>query len=123
MNGLLCLKRLWNPWGGLATIDKSDKRYRGFHTGENPDSYHNGDSWFFLNNMAGVAMARIGGFSKQVQAILNASTSEILANGALGCAGELSSSDHLESGGAWLQAWSLASYIELVEVMHNERSI
>ncbi len=113
------IKSLWNEWGGLSTIDKLDSRFHNNHTGENPESYHNGDSWFFINNIAGIAMSRQKGFSKYVKMILQASTKNILEMGSLGCASEVSSSSKLESKGAWLQAWSLATYIELVEVIEN----
>jgi glycogen debranching enzyme len=113
------LKALWNEWGGLATIDKSSPNFQIAHTGENPLSYHNGDSWFFVNNLAGVAMSRMKGFSRHTRRILEASTSEILRHGCMGCHGELSSSGKLDSAGTWLQAWSSATYIELVEALEK----
>jgi hypothetical protein len=114
------LASLWLPWGGLATLDKSSPDFREVHTGEYPESYHNGDSWFFLNNFAALALKRLGYAPACVRQTLEASTREILTLGALGCPSELSSAASLESAGAPLQAWSCASYIELVEGLYNE---
>ncbi len=113
---------LWNDWGGLATIEKSSGDFHAKHSGEDSSSYHNGDSWFFLNNMAALTLRRMEmpGFSLKISKILEASTKEILSLGCLGCAGELSSSAVLESRGAWLQAWSCGTYIELVEEMFED---
>ncbi len=115
------LKGLWNPWGGFASIDKSHPNYHPHHTGEQPASYHNGDSWFFLNNLAGIVMHKIAPkrYAKHIKMLLEASTKEILNLGCLGCHGELSSSSQLTSQGAWLQAWSCATYLEFVEEVYK----
>ncbi len=111
------LPSLWLDWGGLSSVDKESPLFISHHTGENNYSYHSGDSWFFLNNMAAVVMHRIDKFrfKDYIAKILEASTKEILWKGAIGGASELSSAKSLQSGGCPLQAWSLATYIELIE--------
>jgi hypothetical protein len=110
------LTHLYLPWGGISSLDIRDPRYRAESTGENPASYHNGDSWFYINNMAAMVLLRFKDeFDSQIQTILHASTEEILFKGALGHHAELSSAGSCSSQGAWAQAWSNALYIELVK--------
>ncbi|MFH1188602.1 MAG: amylo-alpha-1,6-glucosidase [bacterium] len=110
------LAALWLPWGGLTTIDKHDHRFVRTHTGENPVSYHNGDSWFFLNNMAALVMHRLDAhmFRTYIDAIVSASANEILWHGIVGRPAEISSAESLRSEGCWMQAWSAALYMELI---------
>ncbi len=114
----VCFRRalyeLWLDWGGLATISKEDPRYQKKYTGENPQSYHQGDSWFFVNNLAAIAMNRLneGKFSYEVNQILKASRADLLWNGAVGHHSELSSAEELRAEGAISQAWSFATYLE-----------
>jgi glycogen debranching enzyme len=110
-------KKLWAKWGGLATLDTQSQKFRPNHSGEVADSYHNGDSWFFVNLIAATTMNRLDNkfFKKYIEKILNASTSVCLSQGTLGCLPEVSSFNELKSQGSPLQAWSLATYIELVE--------
>ena len=117
------LQRLWNDWGGLSTIDKSDGRFAPQYTGENDRSYHQGDSWFWINNLAAVAMHRVNAkkFAPYIKRILEASTYELLWNGIVGYSAELSSSARLESKGCLAQAWSMATYLELVEELKVRR--
>lgn len=114
------LRALYLPWGGLSSIDQRDQRFHAESTGEDPQSYHNGDSWFYLNNLAAIVLHRLapGVFKAEIQKILKASTEEILWRGALGHHGELSSANKLESSGAWAQAWSNAMYLELVSALY-----
>ena len=49
---------LWLSWGGLSTIDKKHPLYTKTHTGEITQSYHRGDSWFWINNLAVLVMKR-----------------------------------------------------------------
>ncbi|MFH1642138.1 MAG: amylo-alpha-1,6-glucosidase [Nanoarchaeota archaeon] len=115
------LPRLWLNWGGLSTIDKKSPLFCSKHTGEDPKSYHNGDSWFFVNNMAALVMHRIDKrrFNKYINKIMQASTKEILWMGAVGHHAELSSAERLSSKGSPMQAWSAAMYIELVNELEN----
>ena len=95
----------------------NDERFRAKHTGD--DSYHNGDSWYFVNNIAAMVLARLdrGRYKKYIDKILKASTDEILWNGVIGHAAEISSACEQRSEGCLMQAWSAATYIELVDVL------
>jgi glycogen debranching enzyme len=110
------LSRLWLGFGGLSTVDKSSSFFCPHHTGENPSSYHNGDSWFWINNLAAIVLHRTSKekFQTYIKSILDASTAEILWKGAVGSHAELSSAAELRSEGCLSQAWSNAMYIELV---------
>ncbi|MFH2027523.1 MAG: amylo-alpha-1,6-glucosidase [Nanoarchaeota archaeon] len=115
------LPKLWLDWGGLSTIDKTDQLFQNNHTGQDTKSYHDGDSWFYLNNMAALVMNRINKrlFSTYIKKILSASKEEILWKGAVGCHAELSSADKLSSEGCLSQAWSAAMFIELVDELNK----
>jgi hypothetical protein len=109
------LDKLWRNWGGLSTIDKNELRFCGRDTGEDPAAYHNGDSWFWVNNIAAIAMARVDKkiFKNYIDKIYEASKNDILWNGALGCASEVSSAEIYAPGGCANQAWSNATFLEL----------
>lgn len=111
------LPRLWLNWGGLSSIDKKHQLFTETYTGEDNKSYHRGDSWFWLNNLAAIVLHRLNHrkFEKYINKILEASTNEILYKGATGFAGEVSSAKELSSHGCVAQAWSAALYIELVQ--------
>ncbi|MFC1704973.1 amylo-alpha-1,6-glucosidase [Nanoarchaeota archaeon] len=111
------LPKLFLDFGGLSTVDKTSKLFTPNHTGEEAISYHNGDSWFWVNNLAALVMGRINKtkFKKYIEKILNASTKEIIYSGISGCGAELSSASSLKSEGCLNQAWSNAMFIELVE--------
>ena len=113
------LSKLWLEWGGLSTIDKSNTSFHATYTGEDAESYHKGDSWFWVNNLAALVLFRFnrGKFENYVTKILDASTKEILWKGAIGHHGEISSAKELGSEGCWDQAWSNAFYIELIEAI------
>ena len=115
------LKSLWLDWGGLATIDRNNKLFTEIHTGENNQSYHGGDSWFYLNNLAAIQLHKINNkkFNKQIQKIIDASTEDILWKGCIGCASELSSAKELTPQGCFNQAWSNAMYMEMVEELFS----
>ncbi len=112
---LRALKSLWLNWGGLSSLQKDSKDFHEWHTGENPESYHQGDSWFFINNIAALSFHRLMIFRDYADKIMDASTDACLLKGCLGCLPELSSASKLRAEGSPLQAWSLATYIELVD--------
>ena len=111
------MKNLWLEWGGLSTIDKKNNLFFDCHTGEDSRSYHRGDSWFWLNNLAAIQLKKINNkkFNRQIQKIISASTEDILWKGCIGCASELSSAKELSSQGCFSQAWSNAMYMELID--------
>ncbi|MBW2974595.1 hypothetical protein KY366_02660 [Candidatus Woesearchaeota archaeon] len=113
---------LWAEWGGLATIDKKSPLFMGRHTGQDNRSYHRGDSWFWVNNLAALALYRVdkNRFKEYIDKILRASVEEILYKGAIGNASEVSSADKLESDGCVCQAFSSAMFIELVHAVFGD---
>ena len=119
------LKALWLSWGGLASLQKDHPnfcgRYRG--CGEPDQSYHNGDSWFFLNNIAALALFKVGAkkFEEEIKAIMSAGTNDILWNGVTGYSSELSSADNFSPAGCFAQSWSAATYAETVENIYGGR--
>ena len=111
------LNNIWLDWGGLSTIDKNNKLFTGYNTGEDAKSYHRGDSWFWINNLAAIELNKINKkkFQKQIRKIISASTEDILWKGCIGCASEISSARELSSHGCFNQAWSNAMFVEMVE--------
>lgn len=110
------IKSLWLTWGGFSTIDKKSELFTNKHTGEDPKSYHRGDSWYFLNDLAAICMDKLdkNRYSKYIADIIASSTNEILWLNSLGSAGELSSAEEQTSEGTFNQAWSNALYIEMI---------
>ncbi len=109
------LPKLWLSWGGLATIDTGNPAFVDHYTGEDNASYHHGDSWFWLNNLAALVLHRTNAkkYEKYINRIIEASSHEILELGAIGHHAELSSARALSSHGCTSQAWSAAMFIEL----------
>ncbi len=116
------LDALWLDWGGIATVDKNSSLYVSNHTGEDPKSYHNGDSWFWLNNIAAIAMLRLDKlrYQNKIQKIIKASQKDILWYNALGYGSELSSASQFNPSGSPIQAWSLATYLELLACQQKD---
>ncbi len=115
------LPKLWLSWGGLSSIDKSHQLYTSHDTGENTQSYHRGNSWFWINNMAAIVLHRINSkkFKKYIDKIVEASTKEILYSGVTGYSAEVSSAAELQSRGCPAQAWSNALFIEMIDELHE----
>ncbi len=113
-----CFRRalyvLWLDWGGLATIDKNSPKFNSYHSGEDSKSYHQGDSWYFINNLAAIAMNRLdsGKFSYEINKIITASRKDLMWKGAIANHSEISSAEEQRAQGAVSQAWSFATYIE-----------
>ncbi len=119
-----CLDKLWLDWGGLASIAKDSQLFSPEYTGKDNQSYHRGDSWYWINNLAALCLYRNNAikFDRKIKSILRASTEEILWKGAIGHNAEVSSASHMTSDGCFAQAWSVAMFIELVlEVYGDEK--
>lgn len=112
----------WLEWGGFSTIDKSSYLFREEHTGFNNESYHRGDSWFFVNNIAATCMIHLDRhyFSEYIKKIRKASNTEMTHMGFLGQCAEVSSAKTLCSRGCLAQAWSAGTLIELLHEYHKE---
>jgi hypothetical protein len=115
------LEALKLEWGGLASIDRASPYFQSRSTGEDNLSYHNGDSWFFVNNLAAVALHRFNAkrYGNVITGILESSTEEILWHNFLGLPGEISSAEKLDSWGCGLQAFSAGTYLLLLREMEG----
>lgn len=109
------IEKLWLPWGGLSTIAKDHPLFCDTYSGMDNRSYHRGDSWFFINNMAAICMHDIDNlfFKEYIDKIRQASSREILFSGAIGHHAEVSSAKELSSKGCLAQAWSAALFVEM----------
>ncbi len=111
------LPRLWLKWGGLTSLEKRSPMFCEEYSGENNQSYHRGDSWFWINNISAEVMYRIDkiDFRSKILGIIRASAYDILWQGTVGGGSELSSAKELRAEGCPVQAWSNATYIELFD--------
>jgi len=119
------LAALRMPWGGLASRNQHDQRFQQISTGEDNVSYHEGDSWFFVNNLAAVALRRCnqGHFGKVITGILESSVDELLWFHCIGHAGEISSAGTLDSWGCGAQAFSAGTFLFLLHELEADGSI
>lgn len=110
------LSKLWLNWGGISTIDKKSPLFFLEHSGELSQSYHQGDSWFWVNNLTALVLYKFDKkrFQKYIDKILKAGTKEILWQGLISHQAELSSAKDLKSKGCLAQSWSSAFYLELI---------
>ncbi|MFT4326131.1 MAG: amylo-alpha-1,6-glucosidase [Candidatus Woesearchaeota archaeon] len=115
------LKTLWLSWGGLSSIDTKHPLFIGEHTGSQNESYHRGDSWYFLNCMAGIALQKTNPkkYKKYVTRIISACEKD-LEEGVLGGIAEISSANRQTSYGCLNQAWSNAMYLELKAMLKSK---
>ena len=111
------LDKLWLEWGGLSTIDKSSKLFCPNYTGENNMSYHRGDSWYFINNIAAVCLKKLNSKKYQgfINKIISASEKDLLYLGVIGRPSELSSASVQKAEASLFQLWSAATFIELIK--------
>ena len=116
------LPELYLEWGGIASLSQVDSRFIGKDTGEGSLSYHNGDSWYFMNNLTASVLYRINPvkYSEYINEIMDASTNEILYMGAIGHHAEISSAMCQESLGCEAQLWSSAMYLGFFDVAMGE---
>lgn len=126
------LEESWLDWGGLSSMAKSDpsfhERYTGMRgpskdgrTDQNNWSYHHGDSWFFINNIAAMALFSINPhkYSDTIEKLLTASRNDLFFQGFIGHSSELSDAKEQKAGGCLSQAWSITTLYELLELLHN----
>ncbi len=114
---LHCFKRLleelWLPWNGLASVSRQSILYRDVDDGESSFAYHNGDSWYYINNIAGICMNDFTELREYANKIKESSINDLLYQGSISDCSEISDAKEQDSGGAWAQAWSAATLIEL----------
>lgn len=111
---------LFLEWGAFASIDPADALFLEQHTGENDASYHRGDAWYFLSNLAAVCLLRVSEeFLPVAKRVFAASKQDLLFGGACGHCSEISSACAREAFGCWSQAWSASTFIELAAVLER----
>lgn len=115
------LDALWLSWGGIATIPKDNELFCGIDRGcEYPNrSYHHGDAWFFVNNIAAQALHAVNKekFKSYIDTLLAASTDDILWQGIFGHHSEVSSADRFAPTGCFAQSWSAATYCDAIDAI------
>lgn len=111
------IRKLWLSYGAFSTVDKNSNLFKEEHSGTNNVSYHNGDSWFYINNLAAVCMVDLSmnRFAGAIKHIMNASSNDLLFNGCLAASSEISSANNQGALGCFNQAWSNATLIELLD--------
>ncbi len=121
------LDELWLPWGGIASIAPTHPFFCGVDRGcDDPNrSYHHGDAWFSINNYAAKALCMVNmeKFQPYIDALLAASTNDILWDGALGHHSEVSSADQYVPRGCLAQSWSAASYCDAIDQVLQSKNI
>ncbi|MBN1274819.1 hypothetical protein JXA12_00795 [Candidatus Woesearchaeota archaeon] len=111
------LERLWLDWGGLSSIDKGHPLFCSSYTGQDDRSYHRGDSWYWVNNVAALVLHRFDKerYAYHVRAIRDASVRDLLWLGVAGHCSEVSSAGEQVAAGCLSQAWSAATLVELLD--------
>lgn len=117
------LVELKSPWGGIATLSKKNPVFKDEYSGENNESYHNGDVWFWINNVSALVMADVNErkYRGVISGILLSSTKDILRMGTIGFGSEISSFKEQRAEGCLAQLWSSSTYIEMVEKLFNKK--
>lgn len=111
------LEHLKSSWGGIASLSHKDPEFQEYYTGENNLSYHRGDVWFWVNNIAAICLNDLNEkkYRKFIGDILRSSTKDILTQGTIGYGSEISSFSSFRSEGCMAQLWSSSTYLEMVD--------
>ena len=119
------LGSLWLPWGGIATIAKDHPLFCGIDRGcEYPNrSYHHGNAWFFIHNIAARALYRVNDkkFKPYIDALLTTSSRDVLWSGIFGHHSEISSAEHFAPAGCFAQSWSAATLCDAIDAMMERK--
>lgn len=115
------LKNFYLDWGGVSTLAKNDPNFKEEDDGEKASAYHQGDSWYYLNNLYASALYKINykKFSNEVNQIIKSSLIDLLLDGALGFSSEVSSAKERKSQNSLVQLWSMASLTYLLSSLKN----
>lgn len=116
------LPDLWLRWGGLASLGTTDSGFCPRDLGEDAAAYHHGDSWYFVNNVAWMALSQDDRFGQYCRAIEEASMRDFLEMGFPGHASEISSAERQEAMGCHAQAWSASTLLEAIRFYPQEHS-
>jgi len=113
------MSRLWTPVG-LRTLVQRDPRYCGHYGGDvatRDGAYHQGTAWPWLFVLAVRAHLQVGGDTQRIIDFIYPFLNHLRESG-LGSVSEVFSGDppH-EPGGCPWQAWSVASLLEIVDLV------
>lgn len=116
------LQKLWLSWGALSSIEKQHALYKPRHTGMSNESYHRGDSWYYINNIAAIALYDVNKekYKKHIQKITSASINDFKNQGYKYSSSEISNAKNQEAHGCFNQFWSIAT---LYELLHKTKQI
>ncbi|MDF1497874.1 MAG: amylo-alpha-1,6-glucosidase [Patescibacteria group bacterium] len=111
------LPKLYLSWGGISSVDVKSDKFIPKDTGENSDSYHNGNSWYWINNLTALVLYKTNShkYSTYINEIMEANTNEILFYGIAGHHSEVSAAEKQTSSGCEAQLWSSAMYLEVFD--------
>ena len=117
------LRHLKTSWGGISTLSHRDNRFKSEYTGENNLSYHHGDVWFWINNIAAICLNDLNEqkYREVVSKILISSTRDILKYGCIGFGSEISNAKNHEAHGCFAQLWSSSTYVELIDKIFERK--
>lgn len=116
------VERLFLSWGAFASIDPSDELFCSEHLGEDDRSYHRGDAWYFLSNLAAVCLLRVSDdFLPVARSVYAAARRDLLWAGACGHCSEISGAARQDAFGCWSQTWSASTFIELAASLAHHR--
>jgi hypothetical protein len=115
------LKENYLSWGGLSTLPLNDSKFLDEDDGEKAKAYHQGNSWYFINNLSAYSLAKIDfkKFNHYIQKIIESSFEDLFFDGAIGWPSEISSAKERKSEGSLIQAWSIASLLFLLSFFQN----
>ncbi len=107
------IKENFLDWGGLSTLSKNDPNFKNEDDGEFAQAYHQGDSWYFINNLIALGLTKINSkkYKEIVEKIITASLTDLFVDGVLGYSSEISSARERRSEGSLVQLWSMSSLI------------
>lgn len=114
---------LQTSWGGMSSLSKKDNSFVEDYSGENNLSYHNGDSWFWINNMAAIVLDDLNSvkYLDVISGLIQSSTNDILKKGTIGFGSEISSSSEQKPEGCLAQLWSSAFFIEAIDKVFKRK--
>lgn len=110
------IPRLWASWGGITTIDTLHTLFKEHSTGENKNSYHRGDSWFWINAYAAKSLFALDPhyFRAEIAALVNNCITHHLFGPIMGYGPELRGAQDPVCLGSPAQTWSSGTLIELL---------
>jgi glycogen debranching enzyme len=115
------LAALSTHWGSLTTIPKDHPLFCPRATGQTNESYHRGDTWYFVNHIAALALLAVNKqkYEQTIHKIILASSKDMLELGFAGHMSEISSAQVQDAQGCFAQAWSVGTFLELAVKYYN----